>query len=61
MSELSFVWDSDKNILNQTKHDGIDFDEAKTVFFYDYARTFDDSEHSIGELEELIFAYSNKN
>ncbi|MCX6152636.1 MAG: BrnT family toxin [Candidatus Kapabacteria bacterium] len=57
---FKFDWDEIKAVKNLKKH-GISFDEAKTVFFDDYARTFDDTEHSIGELRELIFGYSNKN
>ena len=60
MSELSFVWDSDKNILNQTKHDGIDFDEAKTVFYDEQARVIYDSGHSLNEDRFVILGISNK-
>jgi len=38
MKELSFVWDETKNRVNQAKHDGIDFDEAKTVFYDEHGR-----------------------
>ena len=60
MSELSFVWDSDKNILNQTKHDGIDFDEAKTVFYDEQARVIYDRGHSLNEDRFVILGISNK-
>ncbi len=52
-----FNWDEAKALSNLKKH-GISFEEAKTVFFDDFARTFDDVEHSIGEFRELLFGYS---
>ena len=60
MSELSFIWDDDKNQLNQNKHDGIDFDEAKTVFYDDQARVIFDPKHSSNEDRFIILGLSNK-
>lgn len=57
---FEFEWDINKNIKNFSKH-GISFEEAQSVFFDDFARTFDDPEHSVIEIRELIFGYSNKN
>ncbi|HPI20560.1 MAG TPA: BrnT family toxin [Candidatus Kapabacteria bacterium] len=57
---MIFDWDKNKAIANLIKH-GISFEEAKTVFFDDYARVLDDDLHSIIEKRELIFGYSNKN
>jgi len=37
MSHLIFVWDENKNRLNQSKHK-VSFEEAKTVFFDEHAR-----------------------
>ncbi len=36
MEIIFFEWDETKNQINQRKH-GIDFDEAKTVFYDDNA------------------------
>lgn len=56
---FKFEWDDSKADINLKKH-LISFDEAKTVFYDDFARTFDDIEHSLGEEREIIFGYSNK-
>ena len=53
MNNLSFEWDEKKNQINREKH-GIDFDEAKTVFYDDNAILFDDPEHSMEEERFLI-------
>ena len=37
MNHLTFVWDENKNRLNQIKHK-MSFEEAKTVFFDEHAR-----------------------
>ena len=55
-----FDWDVKKAETNLKKHE-VSFDEAKTVFLDDYARTFKDVEHSVGEIRELIIGYSNNN
>ena len=55
-----FEWDETKAANNLKKH-GICFDEAKSVFYDDYARRFYDSLHSSNEARELIFGFSNKN
>jgi len=54
------VWDPRKNLINQSKHDGIDFDEAKTVFFDEYARVIYDPEHSKEEDRFVIVGLSSK-
>ena len=45
MNELTFEWDENKNRENIIKH-GIDFEEAKTVFYDEMAIVFDDPDHS---------------
>jgi hypothetical protein len=57
---FKFEWDDRKADGNLKKH-LISFDEAKTVFLDDFARTFEDIEHSNIEDREIIFGYSNKN
>jgi len=54
------VWDPRKNLINQSKHDGVDFDEAKTVFFDEYARVIYDPEHSKEEDRFVIVGLSSK-
>lgn len=49
MKELTFVWDDKKELANRAKHDGISFDEAKTVFYDEYARLIFDPDHSNDE------------
>ena len=60
MDELSFVWDPKKNILNQSKHDGIDFEEARTVFYDEFARVIFDPNHSSDEDRFIILGLSTK-
>lgn len=50
---IRFEWDENKNRINKVKH-GIDFEEAKTVFYDDDAIMFDDPEHSMEEDRFLI-------
>ena len=54
---IRFEWDENKNQINKIKH-GIDFNEAKTVFYDDNAIIFDDPEHSIEEERFLILGVS---
>jgi uncharacterized DUF497 family protein len=60
MPELSFVWDPRKNTTNKSKHDGIDFEEAKTVFYDENARIIYDPNHSIDEDRFIILGLSKK-
>lgn len=53
MESIKFDWDENKNKINLKKH-GIDFEEAKTVFYDDDAIMFDDPEHSAEEERFLI-------
>ncbi len=57
MENINFEWDENKNQINQRKH-GIDFDEAKTIFYDDNAILFDDPEHSMEEERFLILGIS---
>lgn len=57
MKSVNFEWDEFKNQINQRKH-GIDFEEAKTVFYDDNAILFDDPEHSMEEERFLILGIS---
>lgn len=59
MSELQFVWDPSKNQLNQTKHAGITFEEARTVFSDEFARLIHDPAHSDGEDRFLLLGLSS--
>lgn len=54
---IFFEWDERKNKQNKKKH-GIWFEEAKTVFEDNYARTFYDEEHSEKEDRFLIIGKS---
>ena len=53
-----FEWDKSKAESNLRKH-GIAFGEAATVFNDTLAYTFDDPDHSIGEVRLLTFGYSS--
>ena len=59
MDTMSFTWDPQKNLMNQRKHDGIDFEEAKTVFYDEYARVIFDPQHSHQEDRFIILGLSS--
>ncbi len=50
---MRFEWDEAKGRLNLEKH-GVTFNEAKTVFYDDYAKLIVDSEHSSVDEERFI-------
>jgi hypothetical protein len=57
---MVFEWDRVKAESKLKKH-GITFEEAKSVFFDDYARTKSDPDHSILEHRFIIQGMSNRN
>jgi uncharacterized DUF497 family protein len=57
MSDLEFEWDPIKADLNRQKH-GVTFEEASTVFDDPLAFIFDDEEHSVYEIREIIVGHS---
>ena len=57
MNSINFEWDENKNQINIKKH-GIDFEEAKSVFYDDDALLFDDPKHSTEEERFLILGIS---
>jgi uncharacterized protein len=57
---MKFEWDESKKISNIKKH-GISFEEAKTLFDNPLAVIFDDPQHSIDEIREIIIGHSNQN
>jgi uncharacterized DUF497 family protein len=56
---MHFEWDADKAAANLKNH-RVSFDEAATIFYYPLAATFDDPDHSIGELRSLTIGYSSR-
>lgn len=59
MSELRFVWDARKARSNLAKH-GVSFEEAKSVFYDEYAVEFYDDEHSEWEDRFLLLGSSSR-
>ena len=57
--DLAFVWDPKKDISNQTKYKNISFDEAKTVFYDEYARVIHDPDRSNEEGSFIIIGLSS--
>lgn len=57
--KLRFEWDAHKTLTNKITH-GVSFEEAITVFADPLARIFDDPDHSIHELREIIIGCSQK-
>ena len=56
---ISFEWHEAKDLANQKKH-GISFEEAKSVFFDEYAIQFYDEEHSSREDRFIMLGMSNE-
>ena len=56
---MRFEWIHNKNETNQRKH-GISLEEAKTVFYDEYAVLFDDPDHSEEEDRFLILGLSQR-
>ncbi|MFO7903763.1 MAG: BrnT family toxin [Planctomycetota bacterium] len=54
---VKFKWDGVKAALSVTKH-GVTFDEASTVFGDPLAVIFDDEEHCVDEIREIIIGHS---
>ena len=54
---IGFDWDDGKDLVNQRKH-GTSFDEAKSVFFDEYAIQFFDEEHSCFEDRYIMLGIS---
>ena len=59
MKTLKFEWDKKKDKVNCKKH-GVSFDEARTVFYDEYAIQFFDPEHSESEDRFLLLGTSIK-
>ncbi len=56
---IEFDWDSAKARRNVKSH-GVTFDEAKSIFYDDFARQFYDEEHSEEEDRFLMLGVSNQ-
>ncbi len=55
---MNFEWDRSKAAINLKKHQ-VSFDEAKTVFFDDFAVQFFDEEHSSDEDRFIMLGMSS--
>lgn len=56
---ISFEWHEAKDRANQKKH-GISFEEAKSVFFDEYAVQFYDEGHSVEEDRFIMLGMSSE-
>ena len=56
---IQFEWSQPKARANLKKH-GVSFEEARSVFYDDYARQFHDEEHSDHEERFILLGRSNK-
>ena len=56
---LKFTWDEQKETANRQKH-GVSFDEARTVFFDEYARLIADPDSSEDEDRFILLGYSER-
>lgn len=56
---IEFQWDPTKARDNLKKH-GVSFEEARSVFFDEYARQFFDEEHSDDEQRFIMLGVSHR-
>jgi uncharacterized DUF497 family protein len=56
---IEFEWDPAKARSNFKKH-GVSFEEARSIFYDEYAIQFDDKENSEGENRFLMLGLSNE-
>ncbi|MCK4842575.1 MAG: BrnT family toxin [Methylococcales bacterium] len=56
---IEFEWDTTKAVSNRKKH-GVSFEEAKSVFYDEFAIQFFDDENSEVEDRFLILGHSNQ-
>ena len=56
---LKFEWDSAKAISNKKKH-GVSFEEAKSVFYDEFAVQFFDEANSVSEDRFLMLGFSDE-
>ena len=56
---IEFEWSQPKARANLRKH-GVSFEEAKSVFYDEYARQFFDDEHSKDEERFILLGKSNR-
>ncbi len=54
---IKFEWDAIKATANQKKH-GVSFEEAKSVFYDEFAVQFYDAQHSEAEHRFLMLGFS---
>lgn len=59
MSNIRFIWGSQKNRANRKKH-GVSFEEAETVFYDDDAQFIPDPDHSADEDRFVFIGRSSK-
>jgi len=57
--DIAFIWDENKNKNNKRKHN-ISFEEAKSVFYDEYARMIYDTAHSRDEDRFVILGMSDR-
>ncbi len=57
MNSIQFQWDNLKNKVNTKKY-GVSFEEARTVFYDEYAVQFFDPDHSTSEDRFLLLGTS---
>ena len=56
---IEFEWNPQKARTNRDKH-GVSFEEAKSVFYDEFARQFFDEEHSSSEERFIMLGLSNR-
>ncbi|MEZ5536753.1 MAG: BrnT family toxin [Thiolinea sp.] len=57
---VDFEWDKNKENKNRSKHNGVDFTEASTVFGDPFELTIPDPDHSDGEYRYISMGRSSQ-
>lgn len=56
---ISFEWDAAKSVSNKRKH-GVSFEEARSVFYDEFAMQFFDADNSVSEDRFLMLGFSDE-
>jgi uncharacterized DUF497 family protein len=56
---IRFEWDPVKAVVNHKKH-GVSFEEARSVFYDEFAVQFFDEDHSVAEDRFLLLGLSSR-
>lgn len=60
LNSMNYEWDESKNISNRKDHDGVSFEEARTVWADPLLKELYDTDHSTTEERFIAIGHSEK-